>query len=527
MDQDEMGQQGSKETGLDRFRGVTMEELDKHVQAHGQDVLNNYLGWLQEQLNDWDLSDTAVFRTQIGSWCACLRLRGFDNQTIFDAFCIWKQTEIDNNASSVRRFLVAEEVLLEALSLTGAIEQSSEEVEYGLGGVITVQDSQVIDVSSGAEDSDVEFLGWKNPNNTKTGLPRSTGANKDNQMMLRSVYDDRNAGSKLSKTRKKSTNQQRKGSLPRGYVCKRCNEKGHAIEVCPTNLDPSYDRPPPNPAYECHCCGAHREHLTTLCPHNRNPDSLTQQRIRAGIITREPTTSTASNSYRPVSSNSRKREREPNASKSGIKTGSNRASRHSPPPAKRNRTRDERKHESLRERARRRSHKSYKPRGQSPATDSEYGLATELLPQVVHHSSEKAGRLSPWDEECGDSNVTQPASSLSELPVTSEFWRLENPDTSIQFLFPDADPLWVSDMTSFDVDMFFDELNVYMANRSVARDIREMQADPGLKTDDADLTVEVGEAEGQGTSRADSSMAHGVGSPFLDNADSTMYMGFN
>lgn len=221
-----MCQHGSKELGMDSFRGVTLKELDKHVQAHGQDVLSTYLGWLQEQLNDWDLSDTAVFRPQINSWCASLRFQRLDDQTIFDAFGIWKKNEIDNNASSARRFLVAEEVLLEVLSLKQAIERRSPEVEQGLGRVITVRDKQVIDVSSGAEDSEVEFLGWKNPNNTNTRYPRSTAVNKDNQMVLGAIYSDRKAGSKSARAKEKSSNQKHNGPLPRGYICKRCKEKG-------------------------------------------------------------------------------------------------------------------------------------------------------------------------------------------------------------------------------------------------------------------------------------------------------------
>lgn len=203
-----MGQQGSKELGMNDFRGVTLKELDKHVQAHGQEALSTYLDWLQEQLNDWDLSDTAVFQPQIDSWCASLRFQGFDDQTIFNAFGIWKKNAINSNASNARRFLVAEEVLLTALSLRQAIEQSSPEVEQGRGRVITVRDNYIIDVSSGGEDSEVEFLGWKSPNNTNTGYPYNVDGNNDNQMMLGAIYGDHNAGSKATRARKKSSNQQ-------------------------------------------------------------------------------------------------------------------------------------------------------------------------------------------------------------------------------------------------------------------------------------------------------------------------------
>ena len=40
------------------------------------------------------------------------------------------------------------------------------------------------------------------------------------------------------------------GIPPPGYVCKRCNRPGHYIHVCPTNADPSYDRPRSNMLFE-------------------------------------------------------------------------------------------------------------------------------------------------------------------------------------------------------------------------------------------------------------------------------------
>jgi protein MPE1 len=33
-------------------------------------------------------------------------------------------------------------------------------------------------------------------------------------------------------------------SLPQGYVCHRCNEKGHWVQACPTNDDPNYENKP-------------------------------------------------------------------------------------------------------------------------------------------------------------------------------------------------------------------------------------------------------------------------------------------
>ncbi|KAI5925249.1 hypothetical protein F4810DRAFT_718214 [Camillea tinctor] len=66
---------------------------------------------------------------------------------------------------------------------------------------------------------------------------------------------------------------------PANYVCKRCSQPGHWIQLCPTNLDPSYDRPP-EPNYRCELCGRVGDHFATLCPRNDNEISLTKKRQR-------------------------------------------------------------------------------------------------------------------------------------------------------------------------------------------------------------------------------------------------------
>ena len=62
------------------------------------------------------------------------------------------------------------------------------------------------------------------------------------------------------------------------------NCKGHYVQVCPTNLDPSWDKPP-EADYECPLCGATGKHFKSLCPANQDPNCLTQKRQRAGIVT--------------------------------------------------------------------------------------------------------------------------------------------------------------------------------------------------------------------------------------------------
>ncbi|KUI68115.1 hypothetical protein VM1G_04029 [Cytospora mali] len=566
MEKGGIGQQGLKEVGNDNFRCITLKELDKCVRSHGQDVLNTYLGWLQEQLNDWDLSDPAVLRPQIDSWCASLRFHGLDDQNIFDAFTVWKTKEIETDASNARRFLVTEEELRDVLSLKQAIEQSSPEVKRGKSDVIAVKYEKSIDLSSGTENSEVEFLGGKSPfkkhntaktvNNTNAESMRSTAANQDNQPMHRDAYGDRNASTNSSRSKNRPGNRQ---------------GKGHHVEDCPTNLDPSYDQIPEH-GYKCYCCGAQRQHLTTLCPGNRNPQSLTQQRIRAGITTDEPSASMVSDHYRPTYSKPHKRERElsedvdanyihedrralmkldeddlinPNrcalserpahrrqSPQPDMKTGSNRGSHYSPPLSKRRRMRNERQLERQREKIRRSSQKSVKPSGQSQSSGKDHEDLTGLLPQVIHHNSEKDGRLSPWDE--GDAGLDLSnlyLYSSKKRPLDSDFCESDSPEAALQLLFSDADSLWVSDMVNFNVDKFFDELDVFMENRAVAPDSGETKAGPDLKLcdikedeartlskadknqaprTDVGVKMEACSNEGRQTSKSSSSPAHGA-----------------
>lgn len=63
------------------------------------------------------------------------------------------------------------------------------------------------------------------------------------------------------------------------YTCKRCKIKGHLLNVCPTNIDPAYDKPP-NGDYRCKGCQQAGVHYYTLCYKNPAPDSIYQQRVQ-------------------------------------------------------------------------------------------------------------------------------------------------------------------------------------------------------------------------------------------------------
>lgn len=59
---------------------------------------------------------------------------------------------------------------------------------------------------------------------------------------------------------------------------------GHFLQDCPTNLDPFFDKIPVS-GYTCRICGQEQAHLTSLCPDNTDPNSLTQLRLKSNTVT--------------------------------------------------------------------------------------------------------------------------------------------------------------------------------------------------------------------------------------------------
>lgn len=548
MQQAEMEQEGSNGLRPDALRGISLQELDKRSQGH-KDLVNIYLGWLQEHLNDWDLSDSAVFRPQIKSWYASLRFHGYDDRHIRNAFSAWMSNQIQSDASSARRLLVAQEELLGNLGNNQETETTRDlGTGQGTAGVITKREKKIIDVSSGEDDSDVEFLGWKRPDNMRNTsknarqtAPPLTGANKEDQRLQGTENRGPNDRLKESRTRKITASHNPSGTPPKNYVCDRCGEKGkanvplrlwplyidqvsrtgHFKENCPTNLDPSYDQKPVG-GYQCYCCGAREKHLTTLCPYNENPNSVTQQRIRAGVALSEPSSPPrGADHYRPANSQSRKAKNKSSRSMDGPSTyedqrvpkylvdaddhrmdparralmergdrvrspsrpddrlESHGGNHYSPPREKRGRKPSmevpERRRQTKRSRRWRERHRS-----SSRSSRSERGGSAELLPRGRTQNSDD-GRLSYWDDGYNDAKISSSLSSKrSRHTVTSAHEASESLEADIQRLFPSADAAWVSDMAGFDVDDFLRELGDCMIPTSTIQNEEHAQVKMGI-----------------------------------------------
>lgn len=326
-------------------------------------------------------------------------------------------------------------------------------------------------------------------------------------------------------------NQAKKNAKPHDeYLCYRCevagknassntskrevnvdaaNTIGHFLQDCPTNLDPAFDKIPVG-GYKCMICGKTKAHLTSLCPDNTDPKSLTQLRLKLGTVAGKKSNKDETRPVygRPESSVKNSRSLVVEIPDNGFmnedrrramleldqewndqlveqdtfesrylqakRTYSRRQSQqddqfapgHVSPPFKR--LRHDRKQDLDRDLGRTRD------RTTATRNNDTYTEPSELLASLDNHRAE-CGRLSYWDSEdqllLSPNQSTLPdhrpsASSFSTTPVkkqalpqavSAEVERLEE----IRSLFPHADSGWVNDMAEFDLDRFFKDLDSF------------------------------------------------------------------
>lgn len=275
------------------------------------------------------------------------------------------------------------------------------------------------------------------------------------------------------------------------------------MQDCPTNLDPAFDRIPVG-GYKCMICGKTKAHLTSLCPDNTDPKSLTQLRLKVGTITAENLQE--NNEYhsldgKPGFSTKYQRSQLVHTPGNGLMNEDRRrallepdqdsdnqlseqdtfefrymqakrtysrqklikddqfASRHTSPPSKRFRH-DDRKQNRDRDRP------------NATRNKDSHTRPSELIASLDSHRAE-CGRLSYWDGEDQhfsspneDSSPKYRGSALSSSPqptkvqpLAKQFWSKGERLEDIKSLFPYADPDWVNDMANFDIHEFFEELD--------------------------------------------------------------------
>ncbi|CZT00940.1 uncharacterized protein RCO7_02859 [Rhynchosporium graminicola] len=116
------------------------------------------------------------------------------------------------------------------------------------------------------------------------------------------------------------------GPPPPSYTCNRCGKTGHHLQVCPTNLDPSYDSPP-GENYQCEICHKKGEHWKSLCPQNSDPFSIIQKRKARGIIPPENGSNSKHDDCEKGTKTQRERESDTQRRRSRLRCSSNSSAR--------------------------------------------------------------------------------------------------------------------------------------------------------------------------------------------------------
>jgi hypothetical protein len=204
---------------VDAFKALRLTELESMLDQNPpgtcekKQALVAYLKWLHEQLLGWDLSDPLVCHAGITSWCDSLRSRSFDDGVILASFLDWQRKQKELDPCSARRFDLAEIEVRNHLQPSqipfSAIKMSKQDSANADG---------VIEVNSGSEDSDIEFLGWEDP--AKKAPSKKCPKRDTNRNMERSLKSEKR------ETDTQSTTKARNGAPPARYLCRRCGVKG-------------------------------------------------------------------------------------------------------------------------------------------------------------------------------------------------------------------------------------------------------------------------------------------------------------
>ncbi|KAI1877421.1 hypothetical protein JX265_003429 [Neoarthrinium moseri] len=347
---------------IKRLDSTALSELEDRIDRHVGTVisrdqaLHTYLGWLREQL----VQDTFYQQESlVKDWIDSLRNRGYEQELIFRFFKDWQRREAQNDPLTRRRFLLIEENMRAVL----------EEPQQGINPEPHLaQPSHRPSQKENRRPHPAEPAERKKPaksrkersNRQRTGAneipvsgPRRTGISSSHEVIV--IHDSPSEPDRfptttdrtppvhgdavatqppydpdelmitretiwLDTTPEKVRTPSDQAEAPQsrenymtafktGALDQR--PPGHWVNFCPTNLDPRFDVPP-DPKYLCKYCGRRGVHFATLCPHNKNDWSLTQQRKKSNIQAPTKSLKVAGDSYRPgESSGSRRRHAEP------------------------------------------------------------------------------------------------------------------------------------------------------------------------------------------------------------------------
>ncbi|KAJ4423033.1 hypothetical protein N0V82_002300 [Gnomoniopsis sp. IMI 355080] len=555
------------------MRRMKLKQLDQLLEGHKDDVLKTYTFWLLEGfianlVPEANLERPPTYNSQLQAWCDRLqRNYGFGAELIFDTLCDCTLRLINTNA--VNRLHLAKikenihlrlfrprgkkqryrhpppvegsKVSSSLRSSDGHTLKTNDNEEYRKA---TTMRSNHIDVSgihepdlrdcSSDSDFEVEFLASSQRSHHHQ-VPPSSGSllSEDSKPGLglsdrteqvsydlkqkhiqpdtyeKKVPDGKFGASRMKRNKRSQEQPRTVEKPPDDYLCYRCEVPGHFLQDCPTNLDPSFDRTPVG-TYKCMICGRTKAHLTSLCPENTDPKSLTQLRLRLGAVANRRLQ--RKDEYRPdyekkeqkgqwgdrldslndgLMNEDRRRailelgdeDNDQLVNQDSFESRYNQAKRayarqQSPQddqdtyrytfqPPKRVRL-DDRKQESSR------GH-GHVPERQSCGKNSAFSTNPSELLAALNGPRADIGRLSYWDsgdqlppapKEIDPPRYRGPDISFSfnpmrakKQPLAQESWSEDNHPKELKALFPYADSDWVEDMASFDIVQFFEEMD--------------------------------------------------------------------
>ncbi|KXX83329.1 E3 ubiquitin-protein ligase RBBP6 [Madurella mycetomatis] len=287
--------------GLDNLKGLTMDQLLAAVankfppEVSKRRLLNVFVMWLHERLTGVDIPADAAFANEVSSWYNTLKMTANDDSAIAEAFHDWQCEQYIHDPASSGWLSIAELKLHSPMASPTAhslnnLETARPEHQYGSMHPdrlkLSLEDPSAIEIDDdGPEVVGTPFHQWEDRAQLQTdgqdephGLSFLTGSNR---LVLNDPVDSKldRGGSPFASCVKSPEHES--GSISKrrslGYVCNRCRIPGHLLQNCPTDTDSAFDKKPQED-YKCRICKKTGDHLFTLCPNNRDPKSLTQQR---------------------------------------------------------------------------------------------------------------------------------------------------------------------------------------------------------------------------------------------------------
>ncbi|KAK4238624.1 hypothetical protein C8A03DRAFT_14903 [Achaetomium macrosporum] len=307
MDHADKIQQNFEILGLESLEGISLSQLLDEIKKRlpsdvsKKRILSICTMWLHPRLMTIDISAEDSFHDEVGTWYRFLKDLVKDDLLILETFNEWQRGQTIQDPTSSRRLGIAKDKLRSLITASDPMlrpEAPRSGDRYGQMHPDRLKLSQITHTVIELQDDDddeVVFISsnplrknWSRDQDDRSEQPDLSFLTGPNRLAMSDVTN--RSGNKkgaaaptcrTSGSTFRSKNEEPAAlKKPRGdYVCVRCGVHGHFLEYCPTNLDPAFDRKPTKD-YKCLNCGEVGDHFRRLCPMDRRPDSIAEQRRR-------------------------------------------------------------------------------------------------------------------------------------------------------------------------------------------------------------------------------------------------------